>query len=407
MKSQFHNLVVFLIGVSFYTHANASDSLKTDKPVFQYKNGLGVVAPDSLFSINFRFRVQTRAAYTSNSTEDLSASQIEARVRRLRLRFEGFILNPKLNYYIQLSVSRGDMDWEVRDNALNNSSPNIVRDAVITYKANKKLNLLFGQTKLPGNRQRVVSSGEQQFAERSIVNATFNIDRDFGLQARYFDHFGNFHYALKGAITSGEGRNSNASNGGLAYTSRLELLPLGKFTNKGDDFEGDLEREKTPKISLAATYHYNDQAVRTAGTLGKDLYNTRNLGSFMADVLFKYRGFCLYSEYITRETPNPVTTSAALTRHVYVGNGFLTQISYCFPNKFEIAGRYARINPTKSIQSLDLQKEETGFGVSKYLNNHRVKVQANVFYLRDENLSKPVSTTNERWSAIFQIELGI
>jgi hypothetical protein len=38
----------------------------------------------------------------------------------------------------------------------------------------------FGQTKLPGNNQRVVSSGSE-FTDRTINNSRFNIDRDFGL----------------------------------------------------------------------------------------------------------------------------------------------------------------------------------------------------------------------------------
>jgi hypothetical protein len=181
---------------------------------------------------------------------------------------------------------------------------------------------------------------------------------------------------------------------------------LGKFTNRGDEFEGDLEREKTPKISLAATYHHNDQAVRTAGTLGRDLYSSRNIASFMFDVSFKYRGFALYSEYITREVANPITTNASLTRHVYVGNGALTQLSYCFPSKIEVAARYARITPSRTIQAVDLQKEETGLSVSKYLNNHRVKLQGNIFYLSDKNLSV-TGDANDKLTAIFQVELGI
>ncbi len=147
------------------------------------------------------------------------------RVRRLRFKFEGFVYNPKLTYYIQLAFSRGDMDFNAAEGSVINNSPNVIRDAVIYYNPTKNLRLGFGQTKLPGNRQRVISSGDQQFADRSIVNATFNIDRDFGFFANYSGHF----YNLRGAITSGEGRNSTASNAGLAYTGRVELLPLGKI----------------------------------------------------------------------------------------------------------------------------------------------------------------------------------
>jgi phosphate-selective porin OprO and OprP len=78
-----------------------------------------------------------------------------------------------------------------------------------------------GQTKLPGNRQRVNSSGDLQLVDRSIVNAFFNIDRDFGIQAYYKNHINQFQYVLRGAISSGEGRNSLISDEGLAYSSQM------------------------------------------------------------------------------------------------------------------------------------------------------------------------------------------
>ncbi|MBE7442386.1 MAG: porin [Flavobacteriales bacterium] len=374
---------------------------------FYFSNGIGMVAPDSIFSMNFRFRTQLRSAYTTVSENDFTASEIEARVRRLRLRMEGFVINSKINYYLQLSFSRGDMDWTDNDNSAINSSPNIVRDAVFIYKPTQKLSIIFGQTKLPGNRQRVVSSGELQFADRSIVNSTFTPDRDFGLQFAYLNNVSKIHYALKGAVSSGEGRNSTVSDGGLAYTGRVELLPFGKFTNKGDYFEGDLEREQKPKVSIAAGYHYNERARRTAGTLGKDLYESRNLSVFISDMLIKYRGFALSAEYINRTTDNAFTTNSLKEqRHVYIGEGKMAQISYLFKNNLEIAARYARISPFASIQKKELQREEMGLGVTKYLKKHRVKLQGHVFYNQSTNLFLDEITT-KNWNTTFQIEIGI
>ncbi len=393
-------LVVFLMG-----SADAQNTAKT--PTYNFSNGIGLVTPDSSFSLNFRFRMQARSAYSTISEDDLSAEAIEARIRRLRLRLEGFVVDPKLNYYIQLSFSRGDMDWVDNDNSAINSSPNIVRDAVIIYKPTSNLSLLFGQTKLPGNRQRVVSSSELQFADRSIVNATLNIDRDFGFQAVYLGKVATLDYALKGAITSGEGRNSVVSDGGLAYTGRFELLPLGKFTNKGDYFEGDLEREPKPKISLAAGYHHNESAARTAGTLGKDLYENRNINAFISDFLLKYKGLALSAEYVNRKTNNPVTVNELeQERIVYVGEGKMVQLSYFFKNNFEVAGRYAIVTPFKVIQDSELQKEEMGIGVTKYLKKHRVKLQGNLFYNTSTDLFLDQDVLNN-WTATFQIELGI
>lgn len=373
-----------------------------------FSNGLGIVAPDSLFSINFRFRTQLRSAYNTVSADDFSAANIEARVRRMRIRFEGFVINPKINYYVQLSMSRGDMDWVDNDNSAINSSPNIVRDAVIIYKPFKTLAITFGQTKLPGNRQRVISSGDLQFADRSIVNATFNIDRDFGLQVAYKNKIGGMNYALKGAISSGEGRNSVSSpKGGLAYTGRFEFLPLGEFTKNGDYFEGDLEREPKPKISICAGYHHNEGAVRAAGTLGSDLYQSRNINSFIADFLLKYKGFALSAEYINRQTNDPLTMNELnQIRTVYVGEGKLIQMSYLFKNNFELAAKYAVVTPYSIIQNRELQREEMGLGCTKYLRKHRVKLQGNIFYNTADNLFLDQQTSSS-WNATFQVEIGI
>jgi phosphate-selective porin OprO and OprP len=379
---------------------------------FKKGKGFGLVTADSLFSLNFQFRMQNRAAFVSKSDTDLSPESFEFRVRRLRLKFEGLVYDPKLTYYIQLSFSRGDMDWRGTDNSVNNSSPNVVRDAVIYYNPTKSLRLGFGQTKLPGNRQRVVSSGDLQFADRSIVNAQFNIDRDFGFFVRQQYQYFN----LYAAITSGEGRNSLNSNNGLSYTGRLEVLPLGKFTGNNDYIEGDLEREERPKLSIGATYNFNDQAVRQAGTLGNDLYQERGINTFEVDALLKYNGLAWYNEYMTRDANDPVTVNATdptRTRHIYVGQGYLTQLSYLFKNNVEIAGRYSSTIPFKQIYNNpaftsinERTLEQVEVGITKYLVGHRLKIQGNIVYGKRSNAADNAYVSGF-WSGIFQVELGI
>ena len=51
----------------------------------------------------------------------------------------------------------------------------------------KNFEIWFGQGKLPGNRERVISSGNLQQVDRSLLNSLFTIDRDFGFQLRH--HF--------------------------------------------------------------------------------------------------------------------------------------------------------------------------------------------------------------------------
>ena len=139
------------------------------------KNGVSF-QKDSVFSLNLRFRMQNRMAYFYHL--DGSADPVvEARVRRLRLRLDGFLLSSKLSYYIQLSFSRADQDL------VEDVIAQTVRDAMIYYRFSPTFYIGFGQGKLPGNRQRVISSGNIQMPDRSVANQLYTIDRDFGLFA--------------------------------------------------------------------------------------------------------------------------------------------------------------------------------------------------------------------------------
>ncbi len=394
-----------LIGTSLLSQKKIDLSILT-KP----QKGIEFVGKDSLFSLRLQFRMQNRAAFLTRNDEDLSAGSYEFRVRRLRLKMEGFVYSPKLTYKVQLAFSRGDMDWDMTQESEVNTSVNIVRDAVVYYEPLNGLKFGFGQTKLPGNRQRVVSSGDQQFADRSIVNATFTVDRDFGFFASYKRNY----FAVLGSLTSGEGRNSSNSNSGLSYTGRVEALPFGAFSDKNDYQEGDLAREQKPKLSIGASYNFNDDAVRSGGQLGRDLFLKTDMTTISLDLLFKYKGFALYSEFMQRNCSNPITFSPDTTQiqPVYSGYGFLQQISYLFKSNWEVALRYAEVTPFSSVYnnpvftSVNLKKnQEFQLGVTKYIYGHRVKVQGNILYQLTNDLR--AKTDAGKFGAIFQVELGI
>jgi phosphate-selective porin OprO/OprP len=394
-----------LLGFAICTAALA----QTPVPYVNFnKNGFGLATQDSAYTLNIRFRMQNRALMNTTSGDDLQPESFEARVRRCRLVFSGHVINPRLSYYLQLSFSRGDMDWSVTDETNQNLSPNVVRDAVIYYKVVPNWQVGIGQTKLPGNRQRVNSSGALQFYDRSLVNALFTTDRDFGVFSTYtIKGNGKFTTLFKTAISTGEGRNSNMSNAGLAYTGRLEFLPFGAFTDGGDYFEGDVMREESPKLNIAGGYMLNDMAVRTGGQLGKDLHGTKTYNLYMADLVFKYRGFCLLSEYMRRDADNPyVVGSDDITRFIPTGDGINNQVSYCFPNMWEIALRQTLVTPHKDVIADFSQAEQYGVGVTKYLNKHKVKAQFNVLYNRERDLDNQ-RYGNDFYTMVFQLELGI
>jgi hypothetical protein len=293
------------------------------------------------------------------------------------------------------------------DDGANTGEPSIIRDAMIIYSLSNRFSIGLGQSKLPGNRQRVTSSGDQQFVDRSIVNSTFNIDRDFGIQAYYNNYINKFYYVIRGAVTSGEGRNVTASSTGLAYTGRLELLPFGPFTDGGDYFESDLSREPKPKVSLGITYSENLNTTRSGGQTGVFLYETRDILTRMIDFLYKHQGWSFASEFIHRNTDNPITENAdGDVRYVYKGHGENYQLSYLWKKNYELAGRYSHVIPTDELQELSPVQREYTLAASKYIKGHRLKLQTDVSYLYREWL-QGANPDTDAWQWRFQIEAGI
>jgi hypothetical protein len=384
--------------------SNLSAQTEVDeRAMINFRKGLGFNAPDSVFGLNIRLRMQSQAGFYFD--EDFNLQSIDARVSRLRLRFDGYILSTKLTYYIQLSFSRGDQDWD------NTHVPNVVRDAMVYYHFTPKFYMGFGQGKLPGNRQRITSSGQQQFFDRSNVNASFTLDRDFGLFAYYSDKAGGVHYNLKGAISTGDGRNQLLTDKGLAYTARIEILPLGKFNKDGDFSEGDLEFETMPKLSLGGGVSYNENARRTRGTIGTELYENRDMSSVFADMVLKYRGWALSSEYISRVTKNESAFTynqldSTQMAFVVTGNGVNTQLSYCFPNYWEIVARHSFVIPDAEIRTIAARDTYYIVGVNKYIRKHLTKLQGFAGY-RTQNSYDPGVSQKNGFLLVFQVELGI
>ena len=278
---------------------------------------------------------------------------------------------------------------------------------MIFYNFSPNFYIGFGQGKLPGNRQRVTSSGSQQFAYRSAVNAIFNIDRDFGVMGYYIADNDGFTYRIKTAISSGEGRNIIRTDPGLAYTARFEVLPLGEFIKDGDFLEGDLFRESTPKISIGATASYNHKARRQAGQRGSYMPVDQDIISYFIDFLAKYNGWAFISELAVRDIQNQnIYMVDEELLYSYTGWGINNQLSYVFPSKYELALRHTYIKPDHFIKWFENTRGIYTIGISKYLPDHKNKVQLNLSYNTNPGTN---FATGERqfWNVMFQIETGI
>ncbi len=383
-------LAFFFISFFIFNFSHGQDISK-----IKFGKGLyNAVAEDSSFSIKFGARFQTLYI----GIQDLENDDYSDRfiIRRARLKFDGFAFTPKLVYKIELGVSNLDMSGG--DIAQLGYTSSMILDAVLKYNFYGNWTVWFGQTKLPGNIERVISSQQLEFVDRSALNSLFNIDRDKGIQVHYEGEY----FRSISSISDGEGRNVTVDNaGGYDYTQRFEFLPFGQFTKGGDYSGADLQREQKPKLLLAVTYDYNDRASRQRGQLGSYMSAKRSLSTWFADAHFKYNGISSIISYAHKSAPDgavlAVDGNDKVTEAFYTGSAFNWDAGYLFKNNIQLGLRYTTVTPEKVTQRNNQKQYTAAF--SKYFVGHNLKIQSDITYIDVENGARDLMYR-------FQVELA-
>jgi len=352
------------------------------------KGMLNFIAKDSSFSVKFAPRMQSRfESKWDYDGQSYDSKELNFLVRRARLKFDGFAFSKNFKYKIELGLSNRDISGA---SSFNRNTPRYILDAVVMWNFHKGFELWAGQTKLPGNIERVVSSGNLQLIDRSLLNSKFNIDRDMGVQLRHKTKWGGGVVTReKFALSQGEGRNITEGNeGGLQYTSRFELLPFGEFKSKGDYSQSDLSREQSLKAMFSITYDYNQNAVKTRSNMGSYMFRAdgslfeTDITTWFVDAMVKYDGFAFMGEYAKRGAD----TFFALERDgqtktgdvVNTGSALNLQSSYLFENNIEMTVRYTTLDYANETKIADVS--QLTFGLSKYVVGHKLKIQTDLSF---------------------------
>lgn len=374
-----------------------SVSAKSQVALPSFGKGLNFYGKDSTFHVRFGFRIQNLYESTWDIKGDdigrISNFEDEILVRRARLKFDGFALTPKLKYKVELALSNRDLSGGGTGNF--SSANNLVLDAYIDWNCYKNFTIRFGQAKLPGNIERVISSANLQLVDRSILNSKFNIDRDMGIQFLNQMHLAkNVIFKQKVAISQGEGRNVTAGSfNGHNFTFRGEILPFGEFYKDADDYVGSaLVNYDKPKLMIGATYDIDQNAVRTGGQLGSFItdasgtYYGKDLNTLFIDAAFKYKKFSFMGEYAKKNTSdNQPMVFDAKNKNIgtfVTGNGLNLQAGYLLNKKnttkkgiTEIVGRFTTVD-----LQVGTDENQYTIGLNRFFAHHQLKIQTDLTY---------------------------
>ena len=182
------------------------------KPELKFKDGMTIETPDGKHSVSLTGRLH--ADYRnfdyneSNKGANTGAASDTFDVRRARIGLKGKLYE---NYEFEVSANLASP---------NNGNTNSVLDvAFLNINYFKQAQLRLGQFKMPMNLEKVMSSNNIDFMERSYVNQ-FAPNEDRGAMIWGIPKDG-FTYAL--ALSNGEGQNRNEKDSrvdGLEYIAR-------------------------------------------------------------------------------------------------------------------------------------------------------------------------------------------
>ncbi len=331
------------------------------------------------FKLRFHGLLQTRLDANLPTEGTWSYATVNPRfaLQRTRLGLDGYVKNDRFEYSLLFGLVN-----EVESPKISQVG---VLDAYLRFRVMEGFKIQFGQFLLPGSRQGMTLVENMELSSRSIAQQAYGLYRDRGIMIKNEFHLGTAVVKDYLALTMGEGLD-NAVLGGLNYTARLELMPLGDFENDGGAFEGDLSREESMKMQLGVSYDYNDNAQREKGQNGNYTTAERDIQTLTADLFLKWKGFSITAEWYDRHAPIPVvyvpSAEGIVTAGVYeVGQGFNGQLGYLLNSDIQFVFRYSNVNalPVTEFQYRDVQQYT--LGLTKYFALHRLKVQGEVQYM--------------------------
>ncbi len=339
------------------------------------------------FYMEISNRIQVRYAHEMPDetvklpgTETAGDDKGSFRIRRAKFKIEGWFYQPYLQYELQLN-------WPA---AVGSNVGAFLEDANINWdltKGRKRLMVRFGQFKVPFGLQELISSGSQEFVDRSLVSNAYFRGRDTG--ASVWGVLGNNKVEYRAGIFNGNGltrplndNNKFQTNARVTFQP-TGAVPLGIWGSGVHMTESDMDTRALgrPVFTISGAFEQND--LRFAAT---DLATNVKSTLFAIDSLYKYKGFFATGSYTWgARRPQDVAIREFDTKGWFLQGGYFFK-----PDVWEVAGRYGELDPSELI-AIDRVKE-LGGALSYYYNKHNLKVQADFRRIQTESASG--GTTN-------------
>lgn len=352
--------------------------------------------PDGRWFANVDLRAQLR--YTMTDVDDTSASgssgrDDEAELNRARLKIGGYVFRPSITYYYEHELT----------------APTRVLDLRVTFELEEWLELRVGQWKIPFSRERIDSSGAQQFVDRSLANEFFTLDRQRGVAA-----MGRVLAGRPADFSYSVGLYAPLGRGGKGSYEDPLLLARGQWNVLGrvlDFSQSDIDYRAQPAAAVAvagARYRGPYTAFSSSGGGQLDGFSPGardqyDVEQWLLETAWQHDGLSWQQEWHHKRVRDTVAGETTKLNGGYVQGGLFPHTAWAsLPRSLEIALRYAWVDPNDA-RAGDRQTETT-VAVNWFFRGHRNKVTADYGWLTND-LAQPGERDERRLRLQWDVSL--
>lgn len=352
---------------------------------------------DGNYGLDIQVRFQFRYAYPFDS--DLrTAEQFNFEeeqiftLRRARFRLNAFAFRPWFKAYFQYDLKGA-----------------FVRNLRLSINKYPSLQFKVGLDKADFSRERIISSQRQQFADRSIVNREFTIDRQEGMElfGRLFEGTSiDSQYYL--GVFEGAGRAGSNDGGSPMWMARYSWNPFG-IDVPWYSSDVSFHKKRAASLSVAAVTNRSRYTKFDTDNGGGALDGFEigepgryRLNQLMGELAYMYRGLSVQGEYHWKEVDDTINQEITHLKGAYIQSGyFLNGLFKSLPRGLELAARYAFVDPNTNRPD-DLRQEYTA-AMNWYFNGHDNKLTLDVTKLTLETEDDKLSDRRVRlqWDITF------
>lgn len=308
------------------------------------------------------------------------------RIRRAKLKLEGWMLRPWLTYETQVNypaVTGSNVGAILEDAAFD----------VDFSKGKGTFRLHAGQFKVPYGAQELTSSGSQMFVDRALVSNSFFRGRDTGVALWGATAGNKLEWRIGMFNGNGLTRTVNDNNK-FQYNARLMWQPNGSqvlnqraWVTGALYSESDFESTTTPIYAVAINWENLNNFVATTG-------NDQKFNAISLDGIYKFRGFSANGMYaFAKRRPE-------MGAKFDQSGGFIQAGKLFSRRRYELAARYGTFDPT-DLTARNNTKEARG-AFNYYYARHGLKWQSDIG--RVDVQAGPTAATVKTWEIRSQLQ---